>query len=538
MYLFFKKHWYKIAILLVLFLSIISRGYKLGVIPHGMTWDEAAIGYNGYAIWHTRRDEWLQKLPTSFQSFGDYKAPLAIYLNGLFTFIFGMNLLAVRVPFFIASILTIYGFSLLLKEVFNNKFYSMIGAFLIFTSPWHFHYSRTGFESGLSLMFLVWGLYFLFKSLRFSFSKQFLTLLSGVSFVLSIYSYHSAKIVVPLLLLIFLMIFFKQIKNVGVKKLILPTLLSGFLLYPLLKDSIYGNGLARAGVTVFSQNLSSLEKILYVVKSYFAHLSPKFLLLAQTTTIRHSAGYLGVLLPTTFILFIFGVVLLFKFKKSYLTTLKRKYLLFFFNVVVVGLLPACIAMEVPHSNRAFLSIVGFLVVAIYGLEYLIRLIKETKINKKTRGSHDEQDIIFKSVVGILLVVHLFLFISFINYYFITFAKESADAFKDGYLEAFSIARNYEKGVGVEEVDKIVFTSDYGQPYIYALFVRKTNPIWYRGGSLIKYEFTDKISIGDLTRDNALVIASKDDDLPVDKATHVVYGSDGEVRFKIYKTKKE
>ncbi len=51
----------------------------------------------------------------------------------------------------------------------------------------------------------------------------------------------------------------------------------------------------------------------------------------------------------------------------------------------------------------------------------------------------------------------------------------------------------------KQVEKILFTSDYGQPYIYALFVRETNPIWYRGGSLIKYEFKDEINMDDLSR---------------------------------------
>ncbi|NCQ11990.1 MAG: hypothetical protein GW809_07600, partial [Bacteroidetes bacterium] len=90
--------WYWFLVLSILVLSIFLRFYKLGTVPHGMTWDEAAIGYNGFAIFNTRRDEWLQRLPVSFQSFGDYKAPLAIYLNGIFTYLFGLNLFAVRLP--------------------------------------------------------------------------------------------------------------------------------------------------------------------------------------------------------------------------------------------------------------------------------------------------------------------------------------------------------------------------------------------------------------------------------------------------------
>ncbi len=85
-----------------------------------------------------------------------------------------------------------------------------------------------------------------------------------------------------------------------------------------------------------------------------------------------------------------------------------------------------------------------------------------------------------------------------------------------------------------DADKILFTSDYGQPYIYALFVRKTNPIWYQGGSLVKYEFTDNIKDGDRFRNNAIVVATPAEIDPK-WATKLIYGSDGKVRFVIVRT---
>jgi len=33
----------------------------------------------------------------------------------------------------------------------------------------------------------------------------------------------------------------------------------------------------------------------------------------------------------------------------------------------------------------------------------------------------------------------------------------------------------------------------------------------------------------------LIVASQSDDIPLEKADHLVYGSDGQVRFKIYYT---
>ncbi|MBU0974247.1 hypothetical protein KKD03_00915, partial [Patescibacteria group bacterium] len=73
---FLKKNWWTVSVIIILLFATFLRFYKLGVVPHGMFWDEAAVGYNGYSIVTTRRDEWLQKFPVTFQSFGDYKAPL------------------------------------------------------------------------------------------------------------------------------------------------------------------------------------------------------------------------------------------------------------------------------------------------------------------------------------------------------------------------------------------------------------------------------------------------------------------------------
>ena len=72
-----KKHFWLILALITL-IALGLRLYQIGQVPHGMTWDEAAIGYNGWAVITTHRDEWFKLMPISFKSFGDYKAPFAI----------------------------------------------------------------------------------------------------------------------------------------------------------------------------------------------------------------------------------------------------------------------------------------------------------------------------------------------------------------------------------------------------------------------------------------------------------------------------
>lgn len=531
-----KKHWYILSFISILLVAIVLRFYKLGEVPHGMTWDEAAIGYNGYAVLTTRRDEWLDRLPISFQSFGDYKAPLSIYVNGPFTALFGMNAFAVRLPFALFSITALIGIFVLSQEIFKNspykRYLSLFTLLLMSFSSWHVHYSRTGFESGIAVSFTIWGIYFLYKSMQNGFRNQLANLLSVTLFVLTIYTYHTSKIFIPLLLLLILALYYKDVFK-GFKQLIFSGVFGILITIPFLFDALFAEGLTRANTTIFSQHLSIFELLKKIILQFFIHLSPSFLLLGKTTSIRHGMGSLGILYPTTFLLLICSLVM---FVKANLTSEKRKTILFYIGWVVIGFVPAAIGAEVPHSNRALLAMPAVFILAAYGLEYLIEFLSKLPLNKRVLGSHQEENCIVKSVVGTLLAVHILCIVTFTSRYFTDFARISAEDFKDGYIEAFEIAKKYERGEGVSPVDKIIFTSDYGQPYIYALFVRKTNPIWYQGGSLILYEFNEKISITDLDRPNALIIGSNTDELPTQNADYLVYGSDGSLRFQIFKTK--
>ncbi len=115
-----SHHWYKTGFLVVALLAAVLLLYKLGEVPHGLSWDEAAIGYNGYATWTAHRDEWLARFPVSFRSFGDYKAPVAIYLSGLFTFLFGLNAFVVRLPFALIGIPASAIMMLLTRKILTN----------------------------------------------------------------------------------------------------------------------------------------------------------------------------------------------------------------------------------------------------------------------------------------------------------------------------------------------------------------------------------------------------------------------------------
>ena len=172
--------------------------------------------------------------------------------------------------------------------------------------------------------------------------------------------------------------------------------------------------------------------------------------------------------------------------------------------------------------------------ASFGLWELVNWLKQTKLHKQWLDSKSKANLLVPSVLGTLLNIHILLFLGFTNDYFTNFNAISAEAFQDGYAEAVKIANEYQKGLnGKPKVEQVVFSRGYGQPYIYILYFNRINPIAYHGGILQPYLFVDSVGIGDMQRQNVLLVATAASELSEKKATHVIYAEDGSVRFKLY-----
>lgn len=507
---------------LILVIALTLRSWQLGIVPHGMTWDEAAIGYNGYAVLTTRRDEWLKRLPISFRSFGDYKAPLAIYLNGFSTYTFGNTLTAIRLPFMLSGVLAVAGmywlmYELLITQGASEKkatIVSLTAAALLAISSWHIHFSRVGFESGLALTLTILALASMLRAIRMH--SQVFWLLTTVLAASCLYAYHSTKIALPLLLI--LVVWLVGWRKVLSRQVIVAAIIGALAISPLLYDMLFGNGLTRASTLIISQPFPLFTKISMIAANWQKQLSVDALFFGWTDSLRHGTGKYGVLYLLDVVPLIWLLVRSVTHHWfSHKHALKQPRILFFWLCwVLIGLLPAVLSEQSPHPNRALLALPGFIGLIALGWDDLLHFFKVTQA---------------AFLVGIMYVL---LLSSYVQYYFSTYAKLSAPAFYDGNYAAAQRAVAIERqGVNGVKPAKILYTSDYGQPYIFILLLKRLSPIGYQGGGLATYEFTGNISTGDLMRPNTLIVASATDDIPLDWASEVIYGSDGEVAFKLY-----
>src|SRR3990170_5396599 len=239
-----KSKFYLVTILL---LATFLRFWDLDSYP-ALNADEAAIGYNAYSLIQTGRDEHGNFWPIHFQSFNDYKPGFYFYLVVPFVKMLGLNEWAVRIPGAALGVGTVLVLYLLVKELFKSEKLALISSLFLSISPWHIHFSRGGWEVNVATFFITLGLWLLIKALNNS--KFFVV--STLAFVISFYTYHAARVVVPLLVIGLSLIYRKGIR-IHLKKFALSGLIAVILLLPLGADFAKGEARSRAaGIGLFA----------------------------------------------------------------------------------------------------------------------------------------------------------------------------------------------------------------------------------------------------------------------------------------------
>lgn len=502
----FRTRWGMIAVCIVL-LAAVLRLFRLGDLPAGLSWDEAAIGYNGYAIFQARRDEWLERLPVTFKSFGDYKAAAAIYANALSTAVVGLTPFGIRLPMALAGIFTVVAVFLVAMELFRRRGVALLAMFFAAVSPWNVHFSRIAFESGIAVAAVSWGLYFFLRGLK----QGFFLVLSGFCFVVSLYAYHSPKIFLPIFGVLLILRFRRELLKQK-KWLVVALSLSVALAFPLLRESISGKASERlygTSILLSKNGLRPLSELIPTfVSNSMAHADPAFLLFGKTFTYRHGNGVFGVLSPFEALGVLFSVFLLIRgrFRENG----------WLWTAMLTAFLPAVISDGAPHSNRAHLAMPFLSLIAAFGVVHVL----------------DAQKVSLRRLLWMVTIAGTLLFVVWAaGTYERVFRGVGTADFQYGYLDAVRIARSEEKNV-----DKIVFTNRYGQAYVYILLGKKINPIEYQHGALANYEIRDVRWEEDRNRPAVLLIGSPTE-IPesAEGIVNEVKNPSGEVVFRIVRT---
>ena len=481
-----KKLFLFIFIALVTFLL---RFYQLNKFPVALNWDEISHGYNAYSLLKTGKDQWSTSWPIfNFRAYGDYPTTLNMYLSMPFIYFLGLNEWSIRI------VSSLCGFGLVIvayflgQEIFKNKNKSLLLMFLVAVSPWTFFPSRGVFQSTVAQFFFSIGILFLIKAIK---KIKFLPL--GIFFFsLSTYAYHNTKIVVPILILIYFLIFlFKRFKETLLKHkktFIISFLILSVLIIPQIINIFNKDAQARsrwvfvinpASINQIENNRNTylgnplVAKLKYnrvalftttVAKNYLDFINPKILFFNSTQNFQFNIPGEGVLYSVCLPFFYIGLIILVLkfFKKDKLSI----FLIFWF---LVGLVPAVVTTGDFPIIRAMTVLPLPQIFITLGLFKTLDILKNKKI----------KNIFIILFLGILSIQSF----KYFKNYFTDYTTNFSSSWQYGYKEVVNyIKENY------PNYDQVIFTKKYGEAHEFVLFYWPWNPSSYQNDPNLNWDF--------------------------------------------------
>lgn len=474
----------------ILVIAFILRVVWLDQYPVGFTPDEASFGYDAYSLLETGKDQWGDAWPLTFRSFGDSKLPFYVYITMPSIATLGLTEFATRLPSALFGVLAVYATFLLASALFKKKSIAILSALFLAISPWHVALSRGAFEANLTAFFMAFGAYAFIRGLK---EKKWMTI-SAVAFGINIFTYHSARLVAPLIVFILAVLYkkelgWKKIKDIPrvVKQNYLPIFIFGFSVL-LAMYAVVAGGSARAGditifnptdewMSVFNRRYEAVfeglphqvarvfsNKVValfdWFTNAYSTYLSPQFLF-----TLGPAEWTYG-MIPGRGVLYLFEVpfvlaslwfIAKYGFKKN-------KGLTFILLWFLIGPLPAALTKGPGYAgNRAAVMMPAVQIFSAFGavLLYDKVLKKYKKISPKLIKT------LFLGTVALFLVF-------FLEDYIYHAPRGGAGSMLYGRKEAVEFTSKYE-----DQYKEIIFSRSLSEPQIFVAFYSQWDPADYQ-----------------------------------------------------------
>lgn len=553
-----KKIYILISIFLIVLLCL-TRLYKLDSYPSSPYWEEVALGYDAYSILKTGKDHHGNPFPiVAFESFGDWKPSLYFYVIIPFLLIFDLSVMAVRLPAAISGIMTVIGIAAItsliysqLEEKKKSVHVFLISLSIATISMWGIMFSRAGWEGMLATALVTWGVFFGLKSLLIMAHTQMRVsfLLSTTLLSLSLYAYHSARIVAPLVGLIIVILHFQKIfKNKKVvsslKSYIPGVFISVILLIPLLINLNNQNIQHRFSETSIFSDISVIEesnnlkeiagnslisRVMYhryllfsreIIGNFLSHFTLDYLFISGDSNPRHSSQFMGIFYPTEIIGLCFGIL--------FLIRKKTKFTLLLIGWIIIGTIPASITFAAPHALRTLLTFPAYMIIISFGWLYAYEMLEE-KLLKYPK----KRFLIRNVLVGAIIVSYTVQFLIFWRFYTKIYPTIHSSDWQYGYKELYETVDSLQKQ---DPNTQFYITRDQGRPAMYYWFYTKENPEFVQTANSIKKdqsEFLNYKNFSFIT--NSPSIKSKNSVVILGLSEYGALRDEGTTNFSLIKT---
>jgi 4-amino-4-deoxy-L-arabinose transferase-like glycosyltransferase len=484
-----------ILLSLIFIFGTFLRFYRLGDIPNGYTPDELAQGYTAYSLLQTGKDEWGRHDWLNFRSFGDFKPPLQTWLLIPSVKIFGLTPWAIRLPNALLSSLAIITTYLVTLSLFSSPVTALLAALFLAISPWHLPMSRLGLEANLTVFLSSLGLYLL---LTYSHSRQIMAL-AALIFGLNLFSYHSAKLITPLIVIFTIFYLKPNLRRLQSSYFIFAFIF--FLFACLNLATLFQGSAARSSdIAIFKPTdrwlaLSQSQyeaiqnglpspvsrilnnKVTFILDqfttNYFSYFSPQFLITtgAGETTYGMIPGF-GVLGLAVFVGIIGSLVALHTRRST-----SASWLLFI--IIVLSPIPASLAKGSYSANRVSIMMPYLQILAASGLIWL--------------GSQFPKHLYQTFFWSALLLLFVFETLNFFQTYFFQGNAILAHGLLYGHRQAIDYYHQ------TPNIDQVIYSRRLSEPQTYTMFFDRTPPstVQSQASSWLQYQQLGKTFLDQL-----------------------------------------
>lgn len=470
-------------VILLLLAATIVRVYKIEKVPPNLYYDEVDYGYQAQSLIETGKDYRGKLSPFYVHSFNDIRTPIPAYFTALSTLIFKTPELEVRGAPIILGMVSIVLIFLLTKLWTKNLTAATIVAATFAFNPWQIQFSRFGHEVASMMVFYLLASLFFYQWHQ---TKKYSRLLASVIlFSLSVYTYRTMGLFIPLTFLALFLLFRKELLAIAWQKLAILPAVGGIIILPFLAaTTIFAPDQPRIAqlsitsdpaVPVFVQRdreVDSGDLVNPVIgkkaalSSYFFHSKPlswldnftnnylaafgsDFLFVKGDANLRHSVGKMGELLALDFVALIAGAAFLVK-------NFREKQFQWLLIWLILAPIPAALTIDgAGHATRLFIFSAPLLVIAGLGWWHLFENFKNYP---KTL------------LLPLIFLVWLGNFTFYLHRYFVHYPIESARDFSYGFKLAMEKIAQVEDGFA-----RIGMVTTRDPPMIYYLFWSATPP---------------------------------------------------------------
>jgi 4-amino-4-deoxy-L-arabinose transferase-like glycosyltransferase len=373
----------------------------------------------------------------------------------------------------------------LTKRLFGKSKFSEVTALVasgvLAVSPWHIMLSRAAFEANVATFFLVCGVWLFLGGVQ---EKKWYLPLSIASFVFSVYTFNTARIVAPILVLVLSLGFIKILLN-RKKQLIFAFIVGVLLILPVLTFLFSPQASLRfKEVNIFTDidvvktsnqeiinDSSKWSRIIHnrrvgyalsFVKHYFDNLNPGFLFITGDGNPKFSTQEVGEMYIWELPFLVVGTLFLFKRKEGSWWIIPLW--------AVLGIIPAATARETPHALRIETIIPTFQILIALGIVQFLFWFNKLQLGKRIKPA----------IIVIIFSLLILNIVYFLHDYYVHYAKEFSGEWQYGYKDSITYAQSVE-----EKYNNIYITSAMGRPYIYYLFYTKTDPRTFRNEASVR-----------------------------------------------------